>query len=151
MEILTIQIREEITWMLQIISRRIERVLQENKRNWLSIIYRSAYTQGDQKKVGKYCYGIDYKKADDMVQLTWIIEYLKMYKMSNKIINFFMEAMENWKVELAAGGQTLVEGKIQRSIFQRDSLSPLIFVIVVMPLNYIRRRGTGGYKITRKD
>ena len=38
-----------------------------------------------------------------------------------------MKAMENWKVKLAAGGQTRAEVKIQRCIFQGDSLLPFKF------------------------
>ena len=44
-----------------------------------------------------------------MVQQTWMIECLKMFKISDKIINFITKAMEKSKVELAAGGQTLAE------------------------------------------
>ena len=50
---------------------------------------------------------IDYKKAYDMVQQTWIIECMNMYKISDKVINYISIAMESGKVELAAGGQTL--------------------------------------------
>ena len=46
---------------------------------------------------------IDYKKASDIVQQTQIIECLKMYKISNKIIKFIMEVMKNWKIEV--GGE----------------------------------------------
>ena len=49
-----------------------------------------------------------------MVPQRWIIECLKMYKISNKVINFITRVMENWKVELAAREQTLAEVKIQR-------------------------------------
>ena len=58
--------------------------------------------------------------------------------------------MKNWKVELTAG-EILVELKIQRGIFQRDALSSLLFVIAMMPLNYILRECTGGYKITKSQ
>ena len=46
------------------------------------------------------------------------------------------------KVELIAGGKTL---EIQGGIFQGDTLSPLLFVIAMMPLNPILRTCTGGY------
>ena len=39
--------------------------------------------------------------------------------------------MENCKVEVAAGGKTLAEVKIQWSIFQGDALSLLVFVIAI--------------------
>ena len=52
---------------------------------------------------------IDYRKAYDMVPHTLILECLKMYKISNNIINFIEKAMENWRVQLKAGGQSLAE------------------------------------------
>ena len=58
--------------------------------------------------------------------------------------------MENWKVKLTAG-QTLTEEKIQRSIFQEVSLSPQIFVIATMSLNYITKKCTGGYKLKKSQ
>ena len=39
---------------------------------------------------------IDYKKAYDLVPQSWIIDYLKMYKISDEVINFIEEAMKNW-------------------------------------------------------
>ena len=38
-----------------------------------------------------------------------------------------MEMMENLMLELAAGGQTQAEVKIQRDIFKGNSLSPQVF------------------------
>ena len=70
-----------------------------------------------------------------------IIEYL-----SHRLIS---KAMENWRVDLTAGGQTLAEAKIQRGIFQKDSLLPRQFKIRMMPLNYIFRKCTGAYKFTK--
>ena len=39
--------------------------------------------------------------------------------------------------------------KIQRSIFQGDSLSTLLFVIAIMPLNHIVRKCIAGYKLSQ--
>ena len=44
--------------------------------------------------------------------------------------------MKNGKVELTAQGKTLAEVKILRDIFHVDSLSPLLFVRIFLPLNY---------------
>ena len=52
--------------------------------------------------------------------------------------------MENCRVELTAGGQTLTEVKIQRGIFHGDLLSSILVIIVMIPLNY-----WGGYKFTK--
>ena len=46
---------------------------------------------------------IDDKTVYAKVPQTWMIEYLKMYKISDKIINLIMNAMENWQVESRAG------------------------------------------------
>ena len=52
--------------------------------------------------------------------------------------------MKKGKVELITGGKTLAEGKIHR-----DALSPLPFVIAMMPFNHILRKCTGSYKFTK--
>ena len=92
---------------------------------------------------------IDYKMAHDMVLKSWIINCLKMYKRLHEVINFLEKTMKTWRVELTAGGRSLAEAKIQRGIFQGDALSPLQFIIVMMPLNHILRKCTAGYKLTK--
>ena len=57
--------------------------------------------------------------------------------------------METWRVELTEGGRSLAEAKIQRGIFQGDALLPLLFIIVVMPLNHILRKCTTRYKLSK--
>ena len=81
-----------------------------------------------------------------MVPQSWIINCLKMYKILDEVINFIMKT---WRVELTAGGKSLAEAKIQRGIFQGDALSPLLFIIVMMPLNHIHRKCTAEYKLTK--
>ena len=80
---------------------------------------------------------IDYKKAYDIVPQSWMIKCLKMYKISHEVINFIEKSMKNWRVELTAGGKSMAKTKIQRGIFQGDALSPLLFIIAMMPLNHI--------------
>ena len=92
---------------------------------------------------------IDYKKALDMVPQNWIINCLKMYKISHEVIKFIEKTMKTWRVELTAGGRSLAETKIQRGIFQGDALSPILFLIAVMPLNHILRKCSVGYKLSR--
>ena len=72
-----------------------------------------------------------------------------MHKISHEVINFIEKTMQTWRVELTAGGRSLAETNIQRRIFQGDALSPLLFIISMMPLNHILRKCTAGYKLSR--
>ena len=54
-------------------------------------------------------------------------------------------------MELTAVGSSLAEAKIQRGIFQGDALSRLLFVIAMMPLNYILGKCTAGCKLSRSQ
>ena len=72
-----------------------------------------------------------------------------MYKISDEVINYIDTTMKTWRVELTAGGRRLAEAKFQRGIFQGDSLSRLLFIIAMMPLNHILRKCTAGYKLSR--
>ena len=74
-----------------------------------------------------------------------------MYKISHEVINFIEQTMETWRVELTARGKGIAETKIQRGIFQGDALSPLLFIIAMMPLNHILRKCTAGYKLSRSQ
>ena len=94
---------------------------------------------------------IDYKRAYDMVPHSWIINILKMNKISREVINFIDKTIKNWRVELTARGRNYAEAKIQRGIFQRDFLPPLLFVIVMMPFNHILRKCTAGCKLCRSQ
>ena len=83
---------------------------------------------------------IDNKKASGKVLQSWIINWLKMYKISDEVINFIEKTMKTWKEELTAGGRSLAEAKVQIGIFQGDARSPLLFKIAMMPLNHILKK-----------
>ena len=55
---------------------------------------------------------IDYKKVYDMVPQSWIINFLKMYEISDEVINFIEKTMKTWRVELTAGERSLAEVKV---------------------------------------
>ena len=54
---------------------------------------------------------------------------LKMYKIFDEVIKLIEKTVRNWRVEWTSGGKSLTRVTIQESIFQRDVLSPLPFVI----------------------
>ena len=74
-----------------------------------------------------------------------------MYTISHEVINFIEKTMKTWRVGLTARGRSLAETKIQSGIFKVDALSPLLFIIAIMPLNHVHRKCTGGYKLSRSQ
>ena len=90
---------------------------------------------------------IDYKK-------TWYGSTKldnRMYKISHEVINFIEKTKKTMRVKLTAGGRSLAETRIQRGIFQGYALSPLLFIITMMPLNHILRKCTAGYILSRSQ
>ena len=76
---------------------------------------------------------IDYKKAYNMVPHSWIIECLDLFEEAHNIKSFLVNSMEKRKVMLCSGNSELGEVEIKRGIFQGDSLSPLVFVLALIP------------------
>ena len=89
---------------------------------------------------------IDYRKAYDMVPHSWILETLGMMKVAENVEGLLRGSMGNWKTVLSAGGEELGELEIKRGIFQGDSLSPLLFVMILIPLSILLKRERQGYK-----
>ena len=57
--------------------------------------------------------------------------------------------MEKWKVMLCSGNSDLGEIEIKRGIFQGDSLSPLVFLLVLIPLSLILRKENAAYESSK--
>ena len=89
--------------------------------------------------------GIDYKKANDMVSHSWIIECLDLFWVAETIKSLLVNSMEKWKVMLCSGNSELGEVEIKRGIFQGDSLSSLVFVLSLIPLSLILRKAKATY------
>ena len=75
---------------------------------------------------------VDCKKVYDMVPQSGTLHCLRMYKISDQVIQFIEKTMQTVRIKLTAGGKIFAEVKIQRGIFHRDALSPLLFVIAMM-------------------
>ena len=82
----------------------------------------------------------------DMVPHSWILEMLGLVKVADNVKGLLSNSMGDWKTVLTAGGDELGEVNINRGIFQGDSLSPLLFIIVMIPLTMLIRRENLGYK-----
>ena len=88
---------------------------------------------------------VDYKKAYDMVPHSWIVECLQLAQVPQNVTTFLERSMENWQTELTSSCTSLVNVNIRRRIFQGDSLSPLIFVICMIPLSKVLLKAKAGY------
>ena len=86
---------------------------------------------------------IDYTKAYDMVPHPWMVGAAK------NMISIISNCFVNWKTVLTSGGAEIGQVVIRRGIFQGDSLSPLSFIVVMLPLTQVLRKIKAGYKMAK--
>ena len=91
---------------------------------------------------------IDYKKSYDLVPHWWIIEYLDLFGVADNIKSLLVNCMEKWKVMLCSGNSEFGEVEIKRGIFRGNSLSPLVFVLALIPLSLILRKEKAAYEFS---
>ena len=97
---------------------------------------------------------IDYKKAFDSVPHSWILQCLELFKVSPTLINFLKKSMKLWKTDLflshSNGILSSAGMRIKCGIFQGDFLSPLLFLMALMPLSKLLNDTGYGYKINNQ-
>ena len=71
-----------------------------------------------------------------------------MFGLAENIKSLLVSSMEKWKVMLCSGNSELGEVEIKRGIFQGDSLSPLVFVLALIPLSLILRKVKAAYEFS---
>ena len=135
----------------RIVPWRTERMPQRIQRHSRITLHRSTHPKWEQDKTEKSSYSLDWLQEGIWYAPTKLDIILKMYKISHEVINFIEQTMKTRRVELTAGGRSIAETKIQRGIFQGDALSPLLFIIAMMPLNHILRKCIAGYKLSRSQ
>ena len=91
---------------------------------------------------------IDYKKAYDMAPHSWIKECFDLFGVAENIKTLLVNSTEKWRAMLYAGNSELGEVDIKRGIFQGDSLSPLVFVLALIPLSLILRKAKAAYEFS---
>ena len=69
-----------------------------------------------------------------------------MFGIAVNVRRFLLSSMKKRKTELSSCGQQLGVVNINRGIFQGDSLSPLLFVLYMVPLSLVSRRSRAVYE-----
>ena len=80
-----------------------------------------------------------------MVPHSWIMRCLAFFKIAHNVKAFLEKTMKHWRVELTSDGERLAEVSVRRGIFQGDSLSPILFVIALIPLSIVLNKSKEGY------
>ena len=93
---------------------------------------------------------IDYQKAYEMVPHSWVLQCARMVGVAQNIITLIENSMANWKTVLTSNQKVLEIVEIKRGIFQGDSLSPLLFVSIMIPLSLIIRDTRAGYQLKKE-
>ena len=91
---------------------------------------------------------IDFKKAFDSVLHDWI---LQLYGVNEQVQQLLFHSMHLWNTILIVEGNIYGEVSIQCGIFQGDSLSPLLFIMALMPLSIILNNSGKGYLLQRQN
>ena len=83
-----------------------------------------------------------------MVPHSWITDCIDLFGVAENIKNMLVNSMKNGKVMLCSGNSELGEVEIKRGIFQGHCLSPLVFVLSLIPLSLILRKAKVAYKFS---
>ena len=83
-----------------------------------------------------------------MVPHSRIKECLDLFGLAENIKSLLVNSMEKWKVMLCSGNSELGEVEIKRGTFQGDFLSPLVFVLALIPLSLILRKVKAAYEFS---
>ena len=82
---------------------------------------------------------VDYQKAYDSVPHSWLLQCLQMHKISPVLCRFVLCVMKSWRTLMVLSCENIgIKARlmqIRRSIFQGDSLSPLLFFMALNPLS----------------
>ena len=81
---------------------------------------------------------------------SWIVEMLEMVKVADNVKGLFSGSMSVWKALLPSKVEGFGKVGIKNLCgLQGDSLSPLLFILVMIPLTMLLKRENIGHKIAK--
>lgn len=109
-------------------------------------------TEHAKKVNGKLYWGyVDYRKAFDSVPHSWLQKVLELYKVAPQIRHALTTIMSKWETTLFLNNKALGCIRINRGIFQGDSLSPLWFCLALRPLSTMLNKRNYGYQVANNQ
>jgi len=115
------------------------------------LIDKAVTNYAKKKKISQYVAWIDFRKAYDSLSHEWIFKCLKMFGISDNIQKLLLNAFSLFETELNYDNIPIGQVKIQRGIYQGDSLSPLLFIMALAPLSMLLNSDNMGFKIPISD
>ena len=76
---------------------------------------------------------------------------MEMFGIAENVRNLLEKSMEQWKLSLTSNDEDLGDVNVKRGIFQGHNLSPLFFVLSMVPLSLILRKVYAYYEWGKKD
>ena len=84
-----------------------------------------------------------------MVPQSWIQKCMEILGAAVNVRSFVNTSMKQWNTELTASNQRLGNVKIRHGTFQGDSLSPFLFVLVIISLALVLRQTMASYELKK--
>ena len=76
---------------------------------------------------------------------------MELMGIAENVRELLVKSMKQWKLSLTSNGNELGDVKVNRGIFQGDSLSPLLFVLCMIPISLVLRKVKAGYEWGKKE
>jgi len=93
----------------------------------------------------------DYKKACDFVPHSWINQCMELMGIVENLRELLVKSKQKWKLSFTSNGNGLGDVKVNRGIFQGDSLSSLLFLLCMMQVSLALRTVKVGYEWGKKE
>ena len=90
-------------------------------------------------------------KKEHNREAEWLKECMEMFAIAKNLRTLLQNSMHQWRLSLAASSEDLGEVNVKKGIFQADSLSPLLFVLSMVPLSLILKKVNACYKWGKKE
>lgn len=108
-------------------------------------------TEAHKRHKNLYMTWLDCHKVFDSIPHDWILKFLSLYGIHPKICEVIATSMQFWRTTLTCNNVVLGDVNIYRGICQGDSLSPLLFVLALMPMSHLLCQTNKGYTIKDCD